>query len=149
MRPAHDRDYYSWTQEQAALLRARRFDLLDIERLAAAVEDIGRTRNESRDISARLAVVIGFLLRLQVQQKRTDGQTQIWRVTVNSQRHQLARYFYANPELGESPKGAELLAAAWEDGRLLAVRQSGLDDHQFPKDCPFTIAQIIEPDFWP
>lgn len=45
----HERDYYSWAQEQARALREHRIEGIDWDNLAEEVEDLGRSE------TARLA----------------------------------------------------------------------------------------------
>ena len=52
-RARYDEDLYAWTQEQAALLRARHFDALDWENLAEEIAAVGgsdRRKLESRPV---------------------------------------------------------------------------------------------------
>jgi Domain of unknown function DUF29 len=58
----HDQDFYAWTRQQAALLRAGRFGALDLEHLIEAVEEMGDMRREAVLSNAR--VVIEHLLKL-------------------------------------------------------------------------------------
>jgi len=39
----YDEDVILWAEEQARLLRARRFDELDIEHVADEIEDVGKS----------------------------------------------------------------------------------------------------------
>lgn len=41
----YEQDFYGWTQEQAALLRAGRLNDLDIENLIEEVETMGRSES--------------------------------------------------------------------------------------------------------
>jgi hypothetical protein len=43
----HDQDLYTWTRQQAALLRARRFGALDLERLVEALEEMAEAQREA------------------------------------------------------------------------------------------------------
>ena len=40
---AYDEDVLAWSQEQARLIRAGRFDLLDVEHIAEEIEDVGKS----------------------------------------------------------------------------------------------------------
>lgn len=57
---SYDQDIAAWATEQAALLRAGRFDALDIEHLADEIEDVGKS--EQRELANRLTVLIAHLL---------------------------------------------------------------------------------------
>lgn len=60
----HDTDFYRWTQDQAALLRAlpRTSNLLDIDNLAEEIEDMGRA--EIKEISTLLRQTLVHLIKL-------------------------------------------------------------------------------------
>ncbi len=52
----YENDIVAWANEQARLLRAGRFDLLDLEHLAEEIEDVGRS--EQRELANRMAVLL-------------------------------------------------------------------------------------------
>ena len=52
----YEADFYAWTQEQARLLRERRWDDLDLDNLVDEVESVGRS--DKRQIESRLEVVL-------------------------------------------------------------------------------------------
>jgi hypothetical protein len=43
---AYEQDIVAWANEQAAFIRAGRFDLLDLENIAEEIEDVGKVKNE-------------------------------------------------------------------------------------------------------
>ncbi len=53
----YETDVVVWGSEQARLIRARRFDLLDVEHIADELEDAGK--NEQRELSSRLPMCHG------------------------------------------------------------------------------------------
>ena len=73
----YESDFYTWTQEQARLLRERRFDELDLENLVDEVESVGSS--EKREIRSRLVVLIGHLLKWKFQ---PGGRGSSWSDTI-------------------------------------------------------------------
>ena len=65
----YEDDFYAWTREQAALLRARRFAALDLGHLALAIQEAGDLQREAALGNAR--VVIEHLLKLPTAPPRT------------------------------------------------------------------------------
>jgi hypothetical protein len=61
----YESDFFTWTQEQARLLRERRFDDLDLDNLVDEVESVGSS--EKREIRSRLVILIGHLLKWKFQ----------------------------------------------------------------------------------
>ena len=58
---SYDRDVILWSEEQARLLRARRFSELDLEHLADEIEDVGKS--EKRELASRMTVLLAHLLK--------------------------------------------------------------------------------------
>ena len=60
----HDEDLYVWTRTQAELLRAKRFDELDLANLIEEIEDLGGAL-ERCGAQSRAHSIIEHLLKLQ------------------------------------------------------------------------------------
>jgi hypothetical protein len=67
-RSLHDSDFYAWSLEQAALLRAGRIDEADLPAIAEEIESMGKT--EKRELVSRLTVLLLHLLKWQAQPRR-------------------------------------------------------------------------------
>ena len=78
---AYDKDINAWAQEQARLLRAGRFEMLDIEHIAGEIEDVGKS--EQRELASRMAVLLAHLLKWQYQPERRGAS---WEKTIKAQR---------------------------------------------------------------
>jgi len=61
----YEQDYYAWTKEQAAKLRAGRVTEIDLEDLAEEIESMGRS--EWYELVNRLAVLLAHLLKWRCQ----------------------------------------------------------------------------------
>jgi len=142
MATGYDHDYYTWTQEQAAYIRAGQFNRLDIEHLAEEIADMGKS--EIREFASRLAIIIGHILKLAIQTERTSSNERSWRTTIKTQRASLQRLIARNPGLKNSAIQADVLADAWGDGRLLAIKETGLDPDRFPEEPQYTVQQLLE-----
>jgi hypothetical protein len=138
----YETDFYSWAMTQSALLRAGKLADADIENIAEEIESMGRS--EKRELVNRLSVLLMHLLKWQAQ---SAGRCTSWRLTIEEQRSRLVSHLADNPSLKSS------LPASVADGhrlaRLGAARETGLELASFPADCPWTYAQITDPDFWP
>lgn len=145
MSTSYEQDFFTWTQEQAVYLKEGRFDLLDLEHLAEEVADMGKS--EQRELAHRLAVLIAHLLKLQVQLDRTPTNEKSWRNTVKAQRRSLSRHLDQNPGLKNPVQMVKALETGWDDGRDLAIRETGLDPDLFPNDNPYRLEQLLDPDY--
>ncbi len=61
----YETDIVAWANEQAWLVRNKKFELLDIEHIAEEIEDVGKS--EQRELASRMAVLIAHLLKWQFQ----------------------------------------------------------------------------------
>ena len=61
----HDSDFYGWSLEQAALLRAGRTGEADLAAIAEEIESMGKT--EKRELISRFTVLLLHLLKWQRQ----------------------------------------------------------------------------------
>ena len=137
-----DRDFYARANEQAALLRARRFGEADIEDIAEEIESMGR--GEKRELVNSLAVHLLHLLNWQYQPPLRGNS---WRLTVEEQRYRLEHHLNDNPSLRSQI--AQAVREAYRLTLVTAERETGLVRCTFPKDCPYTFEQAMTPDFWP
>ncbi len=143
----YEQDFYTWTQEQAALLRAGRVSELDLANLAEEVESMGRS--EKRELESRMAVIICHLLKLLIQTNRTAANEKSWINSLDVQRDDLADHLQDNPGLKTPAIMKAALAKAWKRGRDEAIRETDLDRDDFPTENPFGLDQIMDPTFLP
>ena len=139
---AYDRDFFLWTERQAAALREGRWDALDVENLVDEVESLGRS--EKREIRSRLLVISIHLLKWRYQpEQRLSG----WRGTIIEQRRRLREVLEDSPSLKRLP--GEELAGEYGIARLKAAGETDLPEDVFPSTCPFTIEQVLDDAFYP
>ncbi|WP_336487392.1 DUF29 domain-containing protein [Methylobacterium nigriterrae] len=135
-------DFYAWTQAQAELLRAGRFEELDLTNLIDEVAGVGGS--EKREIENRLDILLGHLLKWKYQ---PGARNNSWTATIFEQRSRIARVLRASPSLKRYP--AEVFEAAYLSSRLLASRETGIDFTLFPQQPPFTLLQALDDGFLP
>ncbi|KQT60763.1 hypothetical protein ASG52_16000 [Methylobacterium sp. Leaf456] len=138
----YETDFHAWTQGQAELLRARRFDELDLENLIEEVASVGRS--DRQQIESRLDVLLGHLLKWRYQPGLRNSH---WTGTIDEQRRRIARVLKASPSLKRYP--AEVFGECYRSGRLLASRETGIALVLFPETPPFTLEQALDANFLP
>ncbi|CAK0752690.1 conserved hypothetical protein [Gammaproteobacteria bacterium] len=138
----YETDFYTWTQEQAALLKAGRLSELDVAGLIEEVEDMGRS--ERRELENRLEVLLTHLLKWRYQPKR-KGKS--WHLTIREQRWKVALCLQENPSMKLSKY--TFLANAYKSAVWQAARETKLDESIFPIECPWTFEQVMNDEFWP
>jgi hypothetical protein len=129
-------DFYAWTQQQAALLKAGKLAEIDIEHLIGEIESMGAS--ERRELINRLAVLLAHLLKWEFQ---PNFRGRSWQLTIKEQRRQLQRLLNDNPSL--KARLDEFIPDAYGDALILAARETGLDESVFPAKCPYTLDSIM------
>jgi Domain of unknown function DUF29 len=144
LRPRHsyEEDGYSWALEQAELLRARRFDQLDVENIAEEIESLGKSL--ANELRSRYGTLLTHLLKWEFQPERRSNS---WAGTVRRERGAIAKHLRDNP--GLKPRRAELFADSFDEARQQAVVGTNLPPSRFPATCPYALAQATDPAFWP
>jgi hypothetical protein len=133
-----------WSQEQARLLRARRFSELDLEHLADEIEDVGRS--EKRELASRMAVLLAHLLKWRSQ---PEYRTNSWRATIADQRKRIALAIKETPSLKAVMSDADWREGVWLDARAHARKETGLADKDLPEACPWSMEEAADDEFWP
>ncbi|MBF0376013.1 MAG: DUF29 domain-containing protein [Desulfamplus sp.] len=77
----YETDIVAWANEQAWLVRNKKFEFLDIEHIAEEIEDVGKI--EQRELANRMVVLIAHLLKWQFQ---PECQSRSWQLTIRNQR---------------------------------------------------------------
>jgi hypothetical protein len=144
LRPAatYERDFYGWALRQAALLRERRFDLIDLENLAEEME--GLARSEARELRSRYETLLRHLLKWEFQPEKRSSS---WEITIVRERREVLEHLGDNPSL--QPRQLELFAKAYLTARDNAAIETHLPPERFPADSPYTLDQAMDPLFWP
>ena len=137
-------DTAAWAVEQARLIRARRFDMLDIEHLAEEIEDL--SKSERRELMSRLVVLLTHLLKWQFQ---PDYRGNSWIHTIRTQRKRLLKHLDENPSLRPLLTSPQWFEDAWDSAIDDASRETGLDVDLFPPVCHWTVAEILTPGWSP
>jgi hypothetical protein len=138
----YERDFYTWAMQQAALLRERRLDELDVENVAEEIESLGRS--EASELRSCLRIILGHLLKWQYQPTR---RSKSWRNTIGRERDNYELILEENP--GLKSRQLELFARAYRVARKDAARETSLALERFPPACPYTLDQALDEAFWP
>ncbi len=135
-------DFYSWTRRQADLLRAGRFEAVDIGNVVEELETLGRS--EAAALESAYPLICLHQLKRITQPERAASRS--WTNTIIRERLHAARVLRNNP--GLKPRQAELFQYAYADARKEAAGETGLLLDSIPAAAPFTLAQVMDEDFW-
>lgn len=139
---SYETDFHQWIDEQTALLKAGQFDRLDVPHLIEEFESM--SARERRELINRLAVLLAHLLKWQFQPERRCTS---WRLTINEQRRQLELLIEDSPSLRQ--RFPELLERAYRNATRAALEETGFLRSPFPKQCAYSIEQIMDEGYWP
>lgn len=137
----YDDDIIAWSNEQARLLRERRFDQLDLEHIAEEIESVAWA--EQHEFAKDMSELMYDLLRWQ---HRSGLRCSNWREILQLRRESARDSLRSTPSLRLTLTNDRWLAKMWS-GAVLAALKTGLD--RLPKTCPWTMEMVLAEDFLP
>lgn len=141
-RSLHDRDFYAWSIEQAALLREGRIAEANLAAIAEEIESMGKT--EKRELVSRLTVLLLHLLKWE---RQPQGRENSWRLSIANARDEIADLLGDNPSL--TAVIDEVTASAYRYARRKAAIETDMGEEAFPPQCPWSFAEAVDAGFWP
>lgn len=146
----YSQDFQKWIYSQISLLRAGKTDEIDVTHLIDELEDMGKSN--VRELESRLMILLAHLLKWQfqlaslaAQWKNFEGKS--WRTTIIEQRAQIAFLLKKVPSLKSQLQ--EAITEAYPESVALAVKETRLRVGVFPVQCPYTMEQILDDEFYP
>jgi hypothetical protein len=134
----HERDFYGWVEQQCAALRDHDSSRLDWSGLQEELEALGR--QEYRELVSRLGVLLGHLLKWQLQ---PDRRSRSWFCSIREQRRAIERLLKQNPSL--RAKAADALTDGYESGVDLVLRDTELPLRCLPALSQWSLEQALDP----
>jgi hypothetical protein len=138
----YNTDFYTWTQEQAELLRQGRFADVDLENVIEELETLGRS--EYRALESAIHRLMQHLLKWQYQPEK---RSRSWTVSIDHQRIEIGKLL--KDSSGLKSRLAEAIAEGYHYGRRSAAGESGKARDAFPETCPYTWEQLTDEDWLP
>jgi hypothetical protein len=132
----YDRDFYSWSLEQARLVREGRWDAVDRANVAEEIESLGR--EQFNKLESALRVLMLHMLKWDHQPAL---RSRSWALSIKTQRVELDDIMADNP--GLKPRIGEAIARGYRKASIEAARETGLDEELFSKTCPYTWDDIV------
>lgn len=138
----YERDFNLWVEEQVALLEAGAFQRLDLENLIEEIRDMARRQRKA--IRSDLIVVLTHLLKWQHQ---SEQRSTSWTGSIVEHRRRIRDEIEESPSLAGYP--GEVVERCYRDAREQAAAEAGWPQARFPEACPYTIEQVLDPEFLP
>ena len=143
LKALYERDFAAWAEKTAYLLEHQQFEQLDLPNLIEEVWDLSK-RERDRLLSS-LRLILHHLLKWQYQPML---QSTSWENTIYRERLNLQSYLEDSPSLKRYLE-PETIGKAYRLARMEAIKETRLDQKLFPDDCPYSVEQILELEFWP
>ena len=139
---AYETDAVLWFEQQAALLRTRQFEQLDLDNLIEELEAMAS--RDRRELASRLEVLLMHLLKCKVQPERKSSG---WLGTIREQRAEIKRLLEESPSLWTCV-GA-FSHKVYSEAVERAALQTGLSPLSFPATNPFPQELLLDSDYLP
>ena len=136
-RADYEHDFYSWSLEQARLIRESRWDGIDRENVAEEIASLGR--EQFNKLESALRILILHILKWDYQPAM---RSRSWVLSIETQRLEIEDVLGDNP--GLKPRVPEAIRRAYRKARLEAARETGLEKDAFPPVCPHEFADLTE-----
>lgn len=141
----YEQDFYQWTEEAAKALRSGdRLNSAERELIAQEIEDMGKS--DLREVKSRTRQLMMHLLKWVAQ---PDKRSTSWKSTIVEQRNAIKDLLDDSPSLRYRLQieldGHRLYAEAVESAAI----EIGIPESKFPKQCPFSLGEILDRKFWP
>jgi hypothetical protein len=138
----YDADFHDWILTTATLLRQRRFADIDIDHLVEELEDMGK--RERRALKSHIRNVILHLLKWRYQ---PDKRSPSWRQSIRNGRIEIHELLRDSPSLASQV--LLMLEEGYSAARADAIDETEISESIFPIQCPFTVEQVQDSEFWP
>ena len=138
----YEHDAFKWFNENAKLLREKKFELIDIENIAEELESMGKS--ERKELKNYLIQLFLHLLKWKYQTAKRGAS---WESSIRIHRRHAKNQIDKNPSL----KGVivEIIDDAYEDAKDEASQETGLALETFPEKMPFTFEEALQDNWLP
>jgi hypothetical protein len=138
----HKKDFYAWTKETVQLLKEGKLSEVNVMNIAEEIDDMGNS--EKRGVVSQISRLITHLLKWKYQPVLRGNS---WKNTIKAARVEIADFFNDSPSLKNEV--VTKFAIAYKKALYVASTETGIDETNFPKECPFTLEQCLDENFFP
>lgn len=142
LKTLYETDDFEWLESTIELLKNRQFNALDLENLIEELEDLGSEKRNA--VVSLLEQIIRHLLLLQYWTSERERNQNGWRAEIVNFRTQIERRLTTNLRnyLQEN------LNSIYKDALLYVKEKTGYSV-EFPKECPYTLEQLLDLNWYP
>lgn len=140
--PGYEEDFCLWAEAQATLLRAGRFDALDIENLAEEID--GLARFDRRSAEDDLVALLKHFIEYRAVAEYRNG---MCRSTIHEFRRRICCILTDSPSIQRHL--ADKYSSLYSHAQALAADETGLPLSRLPEDSDFDLDRALDGGFWP
>ncbi len=132
----YNKDFFSWANTQADLLKKGKLDKLDVKNLIEEIESLGK-----RERGALRSHISNWLMHKLKVTYQPNKRTRSWDKSMANASIEIEWALNDSPSLNHCIE--EILREAYKAARLKAASETGLDIEVFPKECPWKMEDIL------
>ena len=136
--PLYDKDFYKWTQEQAALLEEKRFSELDFVNLQEEIQSLGKS--DKRALRSQLKRLLMHRLKEKYQPHKQEN-SRSWKVSIADAETEIKYLVQDSPSLKKEL--SKIYAETYADACKEASIETGLPLNTFPKKCEWPLSGTL------
>lgn len=133
----YDTDFAEWSDRTAELLRAGRFEELDIANLAEEIESLGN--RDRKAVRSQLQRLLMHKVKQVLQPERDNAS---WHASIHSARTEIQDEILDSPSLMRHLR--ENLQRVYLRAVKDALEETGLKDTSLPRECPWDLDTLLQ-----
>jgi hypothetical protein len=141
LKSAYENDFHHWIEQHIELLRTGRVLELDTEHLIEELE--GMANRDKNALISHCKILLTHLLKWPFQQHDFTENNNI----ILEQRSEIHDLLENIPSLKNQL--AMAVTKAYPKAVILAAKETGLDKNSFPVQCPYSVGQLLDDEFYP
>lgn len=140
----YEEDYYLWIETTVQQLQKREINNLDWEHLTEEIEALGNELKHK--VKSYLKQLLIHLLLYQYWQEQKTYCASGWEDEIDNFRDELEWLLQSKSLYNYF---LTIFNEVYEKARKKAIQKTKLPNLTFPETCPFTVEQVLNPDFLP
>ena len=140
----YETDYMLWVETTLEQIKHRQIDKLDWDNLAEEIESLGIEFRHKVDSYLKQLLIHLLLYQYWTSEREFCGEG--WRDEIDNFRDELDTLFESKTLYNFFLTRINLI---YPKARKRAIKKTGLSSNCFPEQCPFSVEQLLDLDFYP
>jgi hypothetical protein len=140
----YETDYMLWVETTLEQIKHRQIDKLDWDNLAEEIESLGIEFRHKVDSYLKQLLIHLLLYQYWTSEREFCGEG--WRDELDNFRDELDTLFESKTLYNFFLTRIDLI---YPKARKRAIKKTGLSPNCFPEQCPFSISELLDSDFYP